>query len=100
VPEVRDGLLREPWLHQRGRLKLPTAPGLGFEIDPRQLRRHAKHFFTATKLRVAVATVIDKGVATALEAGRVRDDRLAKREQELEAMKARGGEDPALAALK
>jgi L-alanine-DL-glutamate epimerase-like enolase superfamily enzyme len=98
VPEVRDGLLKEPWLHQRGRLRLPTAPGLGFEIDPRALRRHAKHFFTATRLRVAVSTVLDKGVSTALEAGRTRDDRLAKREQQLEAMKSRG-EDVALTSL-
>ncbi len=90
VPEARDGILREPWLHERGRIRLPSRPGLGFEIDRRALRRYGKHFFTATPLRVAVSTVIDKGVGTALEAGKVRDDRLAHRHRELEAMKTRG----------
>jgi L-alanine-DL-glutamate epimerase-like enolase superfamily enzyme len=98
VPRVRDGLLREPFLHERGWLELPTRPGLGFEIDPAQLRRHGRHFFRATTLRMAVHAVLDKGVATARAIGAVRDARLAARVRELDAQVAAGA-DPALAAL-
>ncbi len=82
--EARDALLVEPWHHERGLLTLPDRPGLGFEIDPRALRRHGKHFFRATKLRMAVQAVRDKGLATAREIGAARDARLAARHAELE----------------
>ncbi|SDD53624.1 mandelate racemase/muconate lactonizing enzyme family protein [Aquimonas voraii] len=98
VPEVRDGLLREPWSHERGLLTLPTRPGLGFEIDARALRRYGKHFFKATRTRMAVHAVLDKGLRTAREIGAVRDARLRARHTELERLIA-SGLDPALAAL-
>ena len=95
VPEVRDGILRQPFLHERGRLKVPTLPGLGFEIDARALRRHGSHFFTATPARVALRAVLDKGLSTAKELGATRSARLAARDAEL----AQEGVDPALDAL-
>lgn len=98
VPQARDGLLAEPFLHQRGRLSLPTKPGLGFDIDARQLRRFGSHFFKATKLRMAVQAVLDKGVATAKELGAKRDARMSARSAALDAMTARG-EDPVTASL-
>lgn len=87
--EVRDGLLETPFV-QDGRLPLPTAPGLGFTVDPRKPRRHGRHFFKATKLRTAVRAVLDKGLATARELGAVRDARMATHGAELDAMVARG----------
>ncbi|MDP3501306.1 MAG: enolase C-terminal domain-like protein [Myxococcales bacterium] len=98
VPQARDGLLAEPFLHQRGRLPLPMKPGLGFELDARQLRRFGSHFFKATKLRMAVQAVMDKGIATAKELGAKRDARMAERSAALDAMTARG-EDPVTASL-
>jgi L-alanine-DL-glutamate epimerase-like enolase superfamily enzyme len=99
VPHVRDGVLKEPFVHENGMLTLPTRPGLGFEIDERALRRHGTHFFRANKLRMAVHAVLDKGVKTARELGAVRDARLAKRNAEVESL-IRSGGDPAAEGLK
>lgn len=93
VPEARDGLLEEPWLQHQGRLALPTAPGLGFRINARALRRHGHHFFRANQLRMAAYAVWDKGVKVARELGATRDARLAARHGQL------AGRDPALEAL-
>ncbi len=90
VPEQRDGLLTQPWLHQQGWLDLPTAPGLGFSIDPAQLRRHGHCFYRGTKLRVAVRAVLDKGIKTAKALGAVRDARLAARHAQLDSQTAAG----------
>jgi D-galactarolactone cycloisomerase len=95
VEAVRDGVLEQPFRHRGGELELPTAPGLGFEVSARELKKHGTRFFHATKLRVAVATVLDKGLSTALEAGRTREARLAARHAELDS----SGRDPALAVL-
>jgi L-alanine-DL-glutamate epimerase-like enolase superfamily enzyme len=94
VEEPRDGLLTEPWLHEKGRLELPARPGLGFEIDPAALRRHGKRFFTATALRVAVRAVWERGLGEARHLGAVRRKRLKAREAEL----TKQG-DPALEVL-
>lgn len=96
VPEARDGLLVQPWRHEGGRLALPTLPGLGFEIDRAALRRHGRRFFTATKRRMAVRAVLDRGVRVARELGATRDTRLAARRTEL----ARSSDDPALAPVR
>lgn len=97
--EARDALLVEPWAHDRGWLTLPSRPGLGFEIDEKALRRHGTHFFCATKLRMAVHAVRDKGLAVAREIGAARDARLAARHAEVERQLHAGG-DPAMDALK
>lgn len=99
VPGVRDGILAAHWVHDRGYLALPAAPGLGFEIDRRALRRYGRHFFRATKLRVAVSAVIDKGLKVAREAGGIREARLTTRSAEIDAASA-AGRDLALEALR
>lgn len=96
IPERRDAPLMTPWTHDKGMLELPTLPGLGFEIDPRMLRRYGKRYFVADKLRVSVRAVMDRGISEARALGAVRDARLEKRNAELEA----AGGDPALDALK
>lgn len=95
VPEARDAILEAPWHHARGRLELPAAPGLGFTVSRRALRRFGRHFFRATRLRVAVSAVLDKGLSAAKEAGAVRDARLAERKRVI----AAAGNEPWREAL-
>lgn len=97
-PQARDGILEQPFLHRGGRLEVPAAPGLGFEVSRRALRRWGEHFFRATKVRVAVSAVLDKGLRVAREAGSVRDMRLAARHRQFEERIAGGG-DPVRDAL-
>jgi D-galactarolactone cycloisomerase len=101
TPEGRDGVLTEPWHHNRGNLSLPTRPGLGFEIDIRALLRHGRRFYVGTKVRVAVRAVLDRGISEARELGAIRDARLAARTAALDAQIGAGGDPPleALAAL-
>jgi D-galactarolactone cycloisomerase len=47
--EARDAILTQPWLHKRGVLEAPTAPGLGFEIDERALAHYGRCFFKANR---------------------------------------------------
>ena len=90
TPEGRDGVLCQPWQHDRGWLELPSRPGLGFEIDRKALRRHGKRLFTATRPRVAMATVMDRGLGEARKLGAERDARLAERSKALDATMAAG----------
>ena len=84
LPEGRDGLLMEPFEHENGTLKIPTGPGLGFEIDESQLRRFGRKWYTGTRTRVAISTVWDRGLGEAKKLGAVRDRRLEARRAELE----------------
>jgi len=84
LPEGRDGLLMEPWDHTDGKLELPTRPGLGFEIDESALRRYGRRWYTATKVRVALSTVLDRGLGEAKKLGAIRDARLQARSEELD----------------
>lgn len=90
TPAARDGILEAPFLHEKGELELPTAPGLGFQVSPSALRRHGHHFFRGTRLRIALRAVLDRGIKAAREAGATRDARLAQRGREVEDLIARG----------
>ncbi|HEY6099606.1 MAG TPA: enolase C-terminal domain-like protein, partial [Anaeromyxobacter sp.] len=98
VPEARDGILEAAWRHERGALRLPTAPGLGFTVSRRAVRRFGRHFFRATQLRVAVSAVLDRGIRAAKEAGAARAARLAERDRAIESERA-GGREPWREAL-
>lgn len=84
VPEGRDGVLQRPFLHERGSLVLPETPGLGAEVDPAALSRHGARFYTATRARVAVRAVLERGVAAARALGATRDARIAARSAALD----------------
>ncbi|HNY64135.1 MAG TPA: mandelate racemase/muconate lactonizing enzyme family protein [Deltaproteobacteria bacterium] len=71
VPK-RDGLLVRPFEHQGGRLDPPRLPGLGFEIDGRQLRKYGKRFFRMNRLGLKLFAVRDKGIRAALTIDRNR----------------------------
>lgn len=63
IPEHRDALLSEPVvLSADGTVAVPTAPGLGVEIDPRALRRYAQRFFTLTPVRFVVSSARRAGL--------------------------------------
>jgi L-alanine-DL-glutamate epimerase-like enolase superfamily enzyme len=98
VPSARDGILEVPFDHRNGLLELPTAPGLGFAISRRALQRYGTHFYRATRLRMAMFAVWDKGFAVAKELGATRDARLAERHRVIEAAST-DGVDVAASAL-
>lgn len=95
IPEARDGLLVEPWLHDKGRLELPSRPGLGFEIDPRALKRHARRFYVGNAMRVAMSTIRSRGLGEARRLGATRNARLTARSRYLDAAEG-AGRDPVL----
>lgn len=70
--EARDAILATPFVHRDGELELPSAPGLGFEIDRHALRRYGKRFFSTGERGLAWRTIRDKGLRLARE---IRDTR-------------------------
>lgn len=76
VPEVRDGLLAEPIrADANGTIAVPEGPGLGIELDEDQLKRYGEKFFDITTRGIAVKTVREKGLFTALKLARRRKKR-------------------------
>ena len=73
--EGRDGLLREPFHHDRGTIDVPTAPGLGIELDPRQLRKYGKRFFVMDRKRLVWFSLWDRGLSVAKEIDAVKKAR-------------------------
>jgi len=68
---VRDGLLTERILADAdGTIAIPDAPGLGIEIDDAKLARYGEKFFDITARGIAVKTIREKGLFTALRLGR------------------------------
>lgn len=75
--EARDGILAQPFVHDRGTLRVPETPGLGFEIDPRALRRFAKRFFVMDRKRLVFFSLRERGVAISKEVNAARQKRQA-----------------------
>lgn len=67
VPEARDAMLTQPFLHDKGSLTVPTGPGLGFEIDRSALRKHGKRFFTMDRKRLVFFGLRDRGLKASKE---------------------------------
>jgi L-alanine-DL-glutamate epimerase-like enolase superfamily enzyme len=73
VPEVRDGLLSRPIrVAADGTVAVPEAPGLGIELDEDKLAHYATKYFEITSRGIAVKTIRDKGLLTALRLARKR----------------------------
>jgi len=71
VPEARDGILREPILVDgKGTVAVPEAPGLGIDIDEEKLARYGEKFFEITSRGIAMKTIREKGLFTALRLAR------------------------------
>jgi D-galactarolactone cycloisomerase len=75
VPEARDAMLTQPFLHEKGRLQPPTTPGLGIDIDRRALRKHGKRFFVMDRKRLAFFGLRDRGLKASLEIDRAKKAR-------------------------
>ena len=75
--EGRDGLLAEPFVHDHGFIDVPDKPGLGFDIDPRALRRYGRRFFVMDKLRLTMFSLRDRGLKVAREIDARRKERMA-----------------------
>jgi len=67
IPEVRDGLLIEPILiDEAGTIGVPDQPGLGIDIDVDKLAHYGDKYFEITSRGLAVKTIKEKGLFTAL----------------------------------
>ena len=75
IPEARDAMFEQPFLHDRARLAVPSAPGLGFEISRRALRRYAKRFFVMDRKRLVFFALRDRGLKAAREMDATRQAR-------------------------
>ncbi len=76
VPEARDAMLTEPFVHERGRLRVPDRPGLGIEIDHVALKRYAKRFFTMDRKRLAFFAIRDRGLGAARQMDKAKRARI------------------------
>ncbi len=66
VPAEREGIIA-PVLPDKNAMLPPfTRPGLGFEIDPRLLRRYGKRFFKLTETGLKLRVIREKGLKLAL----------------------------------
>jgi L-alanine-DL-glutamate epimerase-like enolase superfamily enzyme len=71
VPEARDGILAEPIrVASDGTVAVPDAPGLGIELDEDKLARYGEKFFEITSRGIALKTIREKGLFTALRLAR------------------------------
>jgi len=73
VPERRDGIIPTIEVNSDGTIDVPQEPGLGIKIDERMLRKYGKRFSVVTPLRLAVKTIREKGLKTALELKRKKE---------------------------
>ncbi|HEX2294008.1 MAG TPA: mandelate racemase/muconate lactonizing enzyme family protein [Actinomycetota bacterium] len=76
VPEARDSMLTAPFLHDKGALRVPDAPGLGIEIDRTALRKHARRFFVMDRKRLVWFALRDRGIKAAREMDAAKRKRL------------------------
>ena len=67
TPEGRDSMLTEPFVHDKGTLRVPDRPGLGIEIDRAALRKHGRRFFVMDRKRLVWFALRDRGVKASKE---------------------------------
>ncbi|MDQ3981351.1 MAG: mandelate racemase/muconate lactonizing enzyme family protein, partial [Actinomycetota bacterium] len=76
TPEARDSMLAEPFVHDKGTLRVPDEPGLGIAIDRSALRRYGKRFFVMDRKRLVFFALRDRGIKAAQEMDAAKRDRL------------------------
>jgi L-alanine-DL-glutamate epimerase-like enolase superfamily enzyme len=67
LPAEREGVIPPILVNPNGTIDVPQEPGLGINLDEKALKKFGRRFFVATPFRVAVKTIRDKGLKTALE---------------------------------
>ena len=71
MPEVRDGILAETIeISPDGTVPIPNTPGMGINIDEDKLKYFGELYFETTSRGIAVKTVRDKGLFTAIRLAR------------------------------
>ncbi len=65
--EARDAILEKPFLHENGKLKPPTGPGLGFRLNRRTLRKHGRRFFVMDRKRLIWYSLRTRGIKASKE---------------------------------
>ena len=75
VPEARDAMLEEPFVHEKGRLKMPSTPGLGVAIDGKALRKHGDHYFSMNRRKLTFFALRDRGLKAAREMDKAKRSR-------------------------
>jgi L-alanine-DL-glutamate epimerase-like enolase superfamily enzyme len=73
---ARDGILEEPFDHDRGSLETPTSPGLGFTVNRKALSRWGKRFFVMDRKRLIWFSLRHRGIKASKEIDRNRRERL------------------------
>jgi L-alanine-DL-glutamate epimerase-like enolase superfamily enzyme len=77
IPEFREGIIDPILPDARGMLQPFRRPGLGFEINPRLLRKYGKRFFKLTGTRLKIKVIREKGLKAALELKKRKEQTLA-----------------------
>ncbi len=73
--EARDRILETPFMHDRGTLKTPTLPGLGFRINRKALRKYGQRYFVMDRKRLIWFSLRTRGLKVSREIDRVRRDK-------------------------
>jgi len=76
--EARDGILEQPFHHDRGTIRTPSSPGLGFTIDRRALARFGKRFFVMDHKRLVWFSLRTRGLKASREIDRARKERIGR----------------------
>jgi D-galactarolactone cycloisomerase len=74
VPAAREGIMPPLTVNADGTLEVPQSPGLGLQVDERLLRRYGKRFHVSTPTRVALHTIREKGLRSALALKKAKQD--------------------------
>jgi L-alanine-DL-glutamate epimerase-like enolase superfamily enzyme len=80
--EARDGILENPFFHDKGVLQTPALPGLGITIDRRALHRYGKRFFVMDRKRLIWFSFRTRGISVSREIDRTRRERRSKSRSE------------------
>jgi len=67
IPEFRDGIIEPILPDANGQLQPFTRPGLGFEINPKMLKKYGKRFFKLTEFGLKIKVIREKGLKEALD---------------------------------
>jgi len=67
IPEFREGIIPPILPDSDGMLHPFTRPGLGFDIDPKLLKKYGRRFFKLTETRLKFKVIREKGLKAALE---------------------------------
>lgn len=75
IPEFREGIIDPIEVNPDGTVDVPQTPGFGIKINEKALKRYGKRFAVSTPLRLAVKTILEKGLSTSLELMKKKKDK-------------------------